>query len=165
MKKFSIFVLALVCILGLVGCKGIGLSSREEVTATYSFCGENNYFGISNGVVVLNEEKDIFRGGNLKIVQETLFSNVASYTATFYTMLDGEKITIQTATVNFNPDVAADIDGDNLGETSGKDFLLGNKVKCVDDLINNLWVELKVIDLDGKETVYQLQLTLTEITD
>ena len=53
----------------------------------------------------------------------------------------------------------------NLGRVSGDNFLIGNKVKYEDELKNNLWFELKTVGLDGKENTYQLQLSLTEITN
>ena len=169
MKKLIAFVLALVCVLGLAGCTGLGQAAQEKLSAVYSFSGENDIFGISNGVIVLDKDKDTFRGGNLEIIQNALFSNVASYSITFYTMHNSEKRIIVVDKVTFNTDIVANpnMDGNSILETSGKDFLFGSKgeskVERLDDLINNFWVDLKVVDLNGKESVYQLQLTVTEV--
>lgn len=35
----------------------------------------------------------------------------------------------------------------------------------IDDLYHNLWFELKTIDTKGNEDTYQLQLSVTAITD
>jgi len=168
-KKLIALGLALVCVLGLAGCNGLGQDAQEKLSAVYSFSGENDIFGVSNGVIVLDKDKDTFRGGNLEIIQNALFSNVASYSITFYTVRNGEKRIIGEEKVTFNTDIVANpnIDGNSIFETSGKDFLLGNegesKIESLDDLKYNFWVELKVIDLDGMENNYQLQLTATEV--
>ena len=53
------------------------------------------------------------------------------------------------------------IEGD-LGKMSGASVLIGNKIESIEESRENLWFELKIIDLSGKETVYQIQLNLIE---
>lgn len=53
------------------------------------------------------------------------------------------------------------VDGD-LGKASGKGIIIGGKVKSIEELKENLWFELITTDLGGTETVYQIQLTLTD---
>lgn len=170
MKKLIALVLAFVCLIGLASCNGIRQDTQEKLLATYSFSGENDLFGISNGVIVLGEDKDIFRGGKLEIIQNEPFTNVAAFRVIFYTVRDNKKSTIITDGATFNTDIVGYpslYDDYLLSETSGKDFLFGSKgeskVESLDDLINNFWVELKVVDLEGKESIYQLQLTVTEV--
>ena len=168
MKKLIAFVLILVCVLGLVGCAGLGKNTQEKVSTAYVFRGENDIFGISNGVIMLEHDKDTFRGGSLKIHKPALFSDIASYCITFYTIHNGEKRIIIEDNVAFNTDIVTnpDIDGYSILETSGENFLFGSKniskIESLNDLKYNFWVELKVIHLDGTENIYRLQLTVTE---
>lgn len=46
-----------------------------------------------------------------------------------------------------------------------KGFIVGNKIDEIDELKNNLCFELKTVDTNGQENIYQLQLTVTEITE
>lgn len=164
MKKLIALAMAFICLIGLAGCNGIGQGTQEKASATYSFSGENDFFEISDGAIVLDKDKNVFRGGKLKIIQNEASSKVAAFTVTFYTMRDNEKRAIRTDSAIFNTDIVTppDIDGYVLAEESGKYPLFGNKVESIDDLIQDFWAELKVVDLEGKESAYQLQLTVTE---
>ena len=79
MKKLIVLVLALVCALSLSACDNI----QQEHIAVFSFCGQNEQFAIYNGVVVLSDAEEVFDGGDLEVVQEELFSDIASYSTTF----------------------------------------------------------------------------------
>lgn len=48
---------------------------------------------------------------------------------------------------------------------SGEDIIIGSKVENANELANNLYFELNTTDLNGEQGIYQVQLTLTEITD
>lgn len=52
----------------------------------------------------------------------------------------------------------------DLGKTSGNNIIINSKIDDYDDLNKNLYFELVTIDKDKKENIYQLQLTLSEIT-
>ena len=155
MKKLIALVFAFVFVLGLVGS-----SNNQEEVATLSFRGEHEYFAISNGSIVLSDKEEVFDGGDLEITQSGVFETVASYSTTFYTLTDGEQRTILSNSVIDQTGGSVNVDSD-LGSISGEG-ILGNEVKSVDDLKENLWFELKTTDLDGKENVYQIQLTLTD---
>ena len=63
MKKagMGLLVLFFCCCLMLTGC---GASSKGEPSlVVYSFKGENEQFSISNGVIVLTPNEEIFYGG------------------------------------------------------------------------------------------------------
>lgn len=79
MKKLIALFLSLVFVLALVGC-GKAEPSNLRV---YSFSGADGQFSVTNGVIVLDDTVRIFNGGNLKVTEGS-FSNIASYTATFY---------------------------------------------------------------------------------
>ena len=70
MKKagMGLLVLFFCCCLMLTGC---GASSKGEPSlVVYSFKGENEQFSISNGVIVLTPNEEIFFGGDLAEKQE-----------------------------------------------------------------------------------------------
>ena len=152
MKKLIALVLVLVCVLSLAGC-------QEEPT-TYSFRGEHEYFAISNVSINLDDKETVVDGGNIEITQSDFFDDVASYTTTFYILANGEQKVILSNTEINQTGEATTIDSD-LGSISGEG-ILGNEVKRVDDLKDNLWFELKTTDLNGTENVYQIQLTIVE---
>ena len=68
MKKLAIFVLTLTLVLALVGCG----KTEPEYLRVYSFNGENERFTVSNGVIVLDDTKEIFYGGELKATDDFL---------------------------------------------------------------------------------------------
>ena len=152
MKKLIALVLLLVCVLVLAGC--------QEQSLTYSFRGEHEYFAISNGSITLNDKEEVFNGGNIEITQSGFFDEVASYTTTFYIFTNEEQKVILSNTEINQTGKATTIDSD-LGSISGED-ILGDGVKSVDDLKNNLCFELKTTDLNGAKNVYQIQLVLIE---
>ena len=152
MKKLIALFLALVCVLALAGC--------QERVSTCSFRGEHEYFTISNGSITLEDKEIVFDGGNIEITQSGFFDEVASYTTTFYMLTNGEqKIILSNSEINQTGE-ATTIDSD-LGSISGEG-ILGNEVKNVDGLKDNLWFELKTTDLNGTENVYQIQLKFTD---
>ena len=150
--------IAMVClcvVLMLAGC-----NDTEQIT-TYTFRGEHDYFAISNGSITLSDAEEVFDGGDLQITQSGVFEEVASYSTTFYMIADGERRIILSNSVVDQTGGTISIEGD-LGKGAGDGFIIGNKVKKIDDLKENLWFELKTTDLNGNEEVYQVQLTLTE---
>ena len=157
MNKILASVMALVCALSLSACG----NGKQEQTATYRFRGENEFFAISNGSIVLSDTKEVFDGGNLHITQAGIFDQVTSYSATFYTKKDGVQKTLMSNSVVDRTGGAIHIEED-LGRITGDGFIIGSKVTSVDELKENLWFELKTTNLDGKETSYHLRLTLTE---
>lgn len=96
-------------------------------------------------------------------IQESFFNNIVSYTTTFYIDSDKGKEVILSKSVEdmtggeLNPP-------NDLGKTSGNNIIINSKIDDYDDLNKNLYFELVTIDKDKKENIYQLQLTLSEIT-
>ena len=149
MKKWMTVVLALFCVLSMAGC-----DHTEQEVLTYSFRGEHEYFAISNGSIVLSDAEEVFEGGNLEIVQPEPFTEVASYSTTFYTMKNGERNVIMSNSIIDKTGGTVNING-SLGRVSGTNlFGMANRE------VDNLWIELEITDLSGAENVYQLQLTL-----
>lgn len=161
MRRFlSIAILCLV-IAALVGCAG-SVEDAESGTVVYSMSGSNDLFEISNGVIVLGEEEAVFDGGDLKILQEDLFSDVTSYTCSFYIITNGEKRPILSNSTVDMTGGTLNVNGD-LGRVSGNGILIGNKTKAAEDLEQLLWFELITTDLSGKENTYQLPLILNKV--
>ena len=124
--------------------------------------GSNDLFEISNGVIVLGEEEEVFDGGDLKIIQEDLFSDVTAYTCSYYTITNGERRTIlSNSTVDMTGETL-NVNGD-LGRASGNGILIGNKIKSDEDLEDVICFELITTDLSGKENTYQLPLVLNKV--
>ena len=151
MKKLIVFGLVLVCVFALAGC-----SNTQKEPVTLSFNGEHEYFAISNGSIVLNDTEEVFEGGDLEVVQPDIFANVTSFYTTFYTVKNEEKHIILSNSVIDQTGSAANINGD-LGKVAGTN-IISREVESID----NLWFELKTTDLNGTETIYQIQLTLTD---
>ena len=156
MKKLIAMLLILVCVLVMVGCD----NAKQTETTTYSFRGEHDYFAISNGSIVLNDVNEVFDGGDLQITQSGVLNEITSYSTTFYTIIDGERRTILSNSVIDQTGGAVNVEGD-LGKSSGEGVIIGSKVENIDELKDNLWFELETTDLDGKENVYQIQLTFS----
>lgn len=158
MTKRKLLALMAILALSLTGC-----GAEPEPLSVYSFSGENACFSVSNGVIVLTETEEIFSGGDLKTGGEA-FENIASYSATFYILSRDEKQVILSTRVEDMTGGAIPVSGD-LGQGSGDGIVTGAKAEYLNDLKNNLYFELTTVDLSGAESVYQLQMSLTEITN
>lgn len=163
MKKVFVLLFATILCLGmLAGCSQNDENKTEEL-AVYSFCGENEQFSVTNGVVVINADNEIFYGGDLNVINQECFANISSYSVMFYTVTNGEKRTIMENSVVDQTGSSINVSG-VLGSMSGEDIIIGSKVDDADDLKNNLYFELNTTDLNGEQNTYQIQLTVTEIT-
>ena len=161
MKRIISIAISCLLIASLVGCAG-SAEDAESGSVVYSMSGSNDLFEISNGVIVLDEEEEIFDGGDLKILQEDLFSDVTAYTCSYYTITNGERRTILSNSTVDMTGGTLNLNGD-LGRASGKGILIGNKIKAAEDLEQLLWFELITTDLSGKENTYQLPLVLNKV--
>ena len=161
MKRIISIAISCLLIAALVGCAG-SAEDTESGAVVYSMSGSNDLFEISNGLIVLGEEEEIFDGGELKVLQEDLFADVTSYTCSFYLIKNGEKRPIlSNSTVDMTGETL-NVNGD-LGRASGNGILIGNKIKTAEELEQLLWFELITTDLSGKEYTYQLPLILNEV--
>ena len=149
-------VAALVCVVALVGGFSAISADEKDELSVYSFTGTHELFEIPNGIVVLTNDKEVFDGGDLKIIHPAAFSDIVFYSAKYYQIKDGEKRTILFNGVEDMTGGTLDIEGD-LGRISSADIIR-------DDLEGNLWFELKTTDMNGKENIYQIPLTLEKIT-
>ena len=110
----------------------------------------------------MNGTEETFSGGDLK-VSDDFFDNITSYSTTFYIMSGGEKdVILSNGMVDMTGDTV-NISGD-LGQISGDSAIRRIKIDGTSDLKNILYFELTTKDMDGNENVYQLELSLTEIT-
>ena len=161
MKRIISIAISCLLIASLVGCAG-SAEDAESGSVVYSMSGSNDLFEISNGVIVLGEEEEVFDGGDLKILQEDLFSDVTAYTCSYYTITNGERRTILSNSTVDMTGGTLNLNGD-LGRASGKGILIGNKIKAAEDLEQLLWFELITTDLSGKENTYQLPRVLNKV--
>ena len=161
MRRIISIAISCLLIAALVGCAG-SAKDAESGSVVYSMSGSNDLFEISNGVIVLGEEEEVFDGGDLKILQEDLFSDVTAYTCSYYTITNGERRTILSNSTVDMTGGTLNVNGD-LGRASGNGILIGNKIKSAEDLENVIWFELITTDLSGKENTYQLPLVLNKV--
>ncbi len=162
-KSVALFMLAIMCLVMLAGCTA---KTEKQELAVYSFSGANDYFAIADGVIVLNGEEETFSGGHLTVLQEELFSDIVSYDADFYIIKDvDDKRTVLSSSVVDMTGGSVRLNGDSLGKISGETIITNYKMIAEEDWQDNLFFELTVTDLEGKESVYELQMKLTKITD
>ena len=161
MKRIISIAISCLLIAALVGCAG-SAENAESDSVVYSMSGSNDLFEISNGVIVLGEEEEVFDGGDLKILQEDLFADVTAYTCSYYTITNGERRTILSNSTVDMTGGTLNVNGD-LGRASGNGILIGNKIKSAEDLENVIWFELITTDLSGKENTYQLPLVFNKV--
>lgn len=157
-----VIALAVIVVCGFIDYHHDHNTGTQE-QSVYSFSGANEYFSLTNGVVVLGAEEEVFSGGDLNISDEEALGDIASYSATFYTLIDGEKHIIMSNSVVDQTGGKISLSGD-LGKMSGGDFIIRNKVEDPSDWKNNLYFELVTTGLDNKENTYQLQLSVTEVS-
>lgn len=161
MKKIISIVISCLLLNALVGCAG-SAEDAESGAMVYSMSGSNDLFEISNGVIILDKEEEVFAGGDLKILQEDLFADVTSYTCSFYVITNGEKRPILSNSTVDMTGATLDVNGD-LGRSSSNGILIGNKIKEAEELEQLLWFELITTNLSGKESTYQLPLVLKKV--
>ena len=164
MKKIiTLLLLTLLCVGMFAGCS-VNNEETQENLSVYSFYGEDEAFAIMNGVIVISADEEIFYGGDLKVTDDEYFADITSYSVKFYTMTNGETRTIMHNSVIDQTGSTIKVTGD-LGKMSGEDIIIGNKVENINELATNLYFELNTTDLNGKQDTYQVQLTVTEITE
>ena len=149
MKRIIYIAISCLLIAALVGCGG-AIEDAESGDVVYSMSGSNDLFEISNGVIVLGEEEEVFDGGDLKVLQEDLFADVTAYTCSYYTITNGDRRTILSNSTVDMTGGTLNVNGD-LGRASGNGILIGNKIKSAEDLEDVICFELITTDLSGKE--------------
>ncbi len=158
MKKIIALLLLVSCMVTLSACN----NAKQEKTRVYSFTGENEEYVITNGVVVLTDEEDVFYGGELKAIQPDGIKNIASYRAEFYTRIgDEEDVILVSAMDNDSSSEMLNVD---FGMASGNGKMLDDNFSNMDESQGDFWCELRIKDTQGNQNSYIIDLTLTEIT-
>ena len=157
MKKARISLLLLFFSCSILS--GCGTSTESEPSLTvYSFSGENEQFSISNGVIVLTPDEEIFYGGDLTEKQEIL-SDIVECSTIFYAISGNEQKTLLSNSAIDETGTGVEISG-QTGRIAGDVISRAQ----IDDLQNGLFFELKTTSSNGEQHQYQIQLTLTEVT-
>ena len=156
-KKMEVVLSLLACTVLLAGCNTSSESNEEQPLKVYSFSGENEHISVSNGVIILDGKDEICYGGDLKAMSDD-FTDITTYSTTIY-INGSEKEILLSNSVDDQTGGTIDVSG-NIGKISG-DILRDSDA---DKLTDNLWFELKTINLSGEENTYQVQLKTTEIT-
>lgn len=155
MKKLICLLLSLFCVLCLSACE----KEEPQPLRVYSFHGENELFSVSNGVLVLDEEQEIFYGGELDWKDESLDA-FSYFSACFYVQNGAEKVTLLHNSVHDQTGGKVNVEGD-LGWISGD---LPLTEEALERLPGNLFLELELQGLDRTSRSVQQQMTLREIT-
>lgn len=167
MKKFSAIILVVLLVFSFTSCGGEGVISNKESVSVYSFSGSNGQLEISNGVIVLTDNEDVFSGGDLKVVHPESFSDVVSYSATFHISTNDENILIMSNSVvdeTGESGAKIEINGD-LGRISGEDAHIDYVFEDGVNDTDNLWCEIKTTSSDGEKNTYVIDLNVTKITN
>ncbi|MEE1321227.1 MAG: hypothetical protein UHM85_06825 [Acutalibacteraceae bacterium] len=159
MKKAVALILALICVFMLVGCSAEKTDNKVEV---YTLSGENDFFSVTNGTVVLNGDEEMFSGGELKVLRQKPFPDTASFSTRFYIVKDGEKRTVLSGSVNDMTGGTVSISGD-LGKISGENVITEGKNLSTEDFVNNLYFELRVRDSEGYEKTYEISMDVEKV--
>lgn len=161
MKRKTVFILAAAAVLLLSGC---GKEAADEPVKVYSFNGSDEYMEITDGVLVLHDEKDIFYGGHLKIRDDEK-NEIISYTTEYYVESGNEKKVIMSGSVT-DPSGVYTGEKIDLGRISGDGIIQGSSAEeeTGDNLKNNLYFSITAEDRSGKETVHKIQLKATDIS-
>ena len=144
-------------LLGVLLCCAAGCGGKDAPPPTvYSFHGENEVLTVNNGVIVLREGEESLCGGTLETKEDL---SAVSFSTTFYTLSDGERQELLSCAVEDRTGGSVRVEGD-LGSISGEGAVTGR----AGDLAGRLYFELSLTGPDGREQVFSLPLTLTEVT-
>ena len=132
---------------------------EEEPTRVYAFRGENDQFSISNGVIVVSDEEDVFYGGTLEEKGEHL-SDLSAYSISFYFELGSETHTLLSNRIIDTTGTPIHLP-DELGKVSGNGII---EWRGLEQLESQLYCELETKDLDGNIEVQKQQMEVVQIT-
>ena len=108
----------------------------------------------TDAVAIANK---VFKGKNLE--------TVASHTINYGHIVENdEKKVILSNSATDTTGSSVSFEGD-LGQISGDGALIEAMIKDTSDWENNLYLELTTTDKSGTDNMYQLQMSLTEVTD
>lgn len=156
MKKMKAFLFAAVLVLLFMGCTKTG---KEEL-AVYSFHGANEEITVFNGILIVNGEEQIFKGGYLKFIGE-LPKDIVSYSTTFYMNVGKGREAVYSNKVEDMGGGTVELTTD-LGKAFGSGVINKTMLGKRQEWKNPLSFELKIKDRNGEDYSYFLELSLTE---
>lgn len=161
MKKLMILVIML-CLAGCSSSPGNKQLDYKEGTVVYSFSGEDENIMITNGVIVLSPEDNVFKGGNLYSKHGELKA-LAEYAMEFYYHSNKEKDTIVISKSYDEPGEASLLieNGEGMPGITG-DFLSDDYLKDIED---NLYFKLNFKDKEGNDFEYQFKLDVEKAAE
>ncbi|MBQ5799360.1 MAG: hypothetical protein IIW18_01465 [Oscillospiraceae bacterium] len=146
MKKIA---LVLLCVLTLTACT----NTEQKEETVYDFSGEHELFTLSEGSIILDGEKQTFNGGRLTITRPEVFGEIASYSTSFYSLENGEREEFYSTTTT-------PVEGDF--SLTDRAFGMASTTGSMINPEQGLWFELKTVDENGAENIYQIELAVTE---
>ncbi len=156
MRKIKIYIsvlmIGVLCLFVFSGCP-----AKKENTKVYSFSGENNEIAVTNGVIILSNEDDIFYGGDIDIKFNNTIG-IKTIRKTFY--IDSKENTIMSNYVFDATGSKLQISKNFGGRLQGNSLIDGTE----DELMNKLFFEFETTDKNGKSNIYIVKLDVVEVT-
>lgn len=156
MKRLGALILAL-ALLAFTGC-----TAREAETDNarwYSFSGSNDYLSITNGKLLISDKRDEIYGGVL-----TMNDDVAAtgYIVRLYILQDDYKRTLIENTSEAKSGQLLQI-GSDVGKLSCEPGQLLGEGLSEDELTDNLYFELELVDESGATRTIELKLDVQQV--
>ena len=156
MKQLKIPIVLMFVLISCCLFTGCSEKTVVEQVRVYSYSGENEYFSICNGVIVLSEEQDIVYGGTLKEKGEKI-SHIATCSMSLHVLSNGEKDTL-SSWIDVDR-TNGSIQLSNPGSISGE---ISEKIK--DLLASSLYFELEITKINGEIIKHTIEMNVTDVT-
>jgi len=151
-KYIQFFILAAV-FLGFMFFSAPGGSG--DSTRVYLLSGENDFFAVRSGVIVLTDQNIRFSGGDMVFRNPELLSEMLSYTVTTFFFDDGIRHDITGVGISLERLTQG---GDFISQHMGSTMMGRDNWQCIDSVLNSLHSEVSIIFIDGR--VYESILAL-----
>lgn len=156
MKKIKPLVYFLIALLVCCSAAGCGAKESEQQITIYSYCGEDDQFSLSNGIIAVTETETIIYGGVLEEKEEK-FDDITASSMGLYVLVDGEEITL----TDFQE---VDMTGDGHPLSNPGSATTSGSLPEKDDLEDNLYFEVSITRSNGERLENQIKLSVTNVT-
>lgn len=149
MKRFLLLLSFAFCIVFFTSCQS------KEPLAVYSLSGENELFSVSNGVIMLNGDKQAFSAGDLTVKGE--LPEIYACEMSCYLLLGEERNVLLHFRSENHTGEPLDINGD-IGAVSGGSIFPKRENENTREYLDHIIFELTLFEQNGVKTVYELPM-------